>query len=149
MVRKLMENKLKTYQHMHVSGLNQKELIVLLYSGALRFIDEGKELIRKKDIPGTNEKLSKARNIFIHLLSTLNMEVGGEFSTRLSALYAYFIEKITMANATNNNRELDDIIPFIKDIKESWEQIDIDDENIPQSKKVSNTKPVHMFSTEV
>ena len=37
-----MDNNLRTYQRVQVSGLNQKELIVMLYSGALKFIDEGK-----------------------------------------------------------------------------------------------------------
>ncbi|RKX20493.1 MAG: flagellar export chaperone FliS [Candidatus Zixiibacteriota bacterium] len=143
-----MNNHLRTYQQMHISGLNQKELIVILYSGALRFIEEGRVLILKKDVPGTHEKLSKARNIFIHLLSTLDMETGGEFAIKLSSLYAYFIEKITMANATKNVEELDEIVPFIKDIKEAWEKIDINGEDIPDSKKMSRMEPVQVFSAE-
>jgi len=144
-----MDNQLKIYQQMHISGLDQKELIVLLYSGALRFIEEGKELILKNDVPGTHEKLSRARNIFLHLLSTLNMKAGGEFATKLSALYAYFIEKITMANATKDIKELDEIVPFIKEIKEAWEKVDINGRNIPESKKTSRMEPVQVFSTEV
>jgi len=144
-----MENNLKTYQNMHISGLNQKDLIVMLYSGALRFIDEGKEFIHKNDVPQTSEKLSRARNIFVHLLSTLNLELGGEFAEKLSALYAYFIEKITNANVTKDIKELDEIIPLISEIKESWEQIDINDEDIPESKKTSSVKPVQVFSAEV
>jgi len=81
-----MKDQLKTYQQMHISGLNQKELIVLLYSGALRYIEEGKQSIARKDVPMTHDKLNKARNIFIHLLSTLNMDANKEFATRLSAL---------------------------------------------------------------
>lgn len=144
-----MDNNLKTYQQMHVSGLNQKELIVLLYTGALKYIDEGRDLILKNDVPATFEKLNKARNIFIHLLSTLNMESGGDLATKLSALYAYFIEKITMANATKKVDELDVVIPLIKSIKESWEKIDINDESIPESKKTTFAKPAQMFSAEV
>ena len=144
-----MENNLKTYQNIHVSSLNQKELIVLLYSSALRFIDEGKEKINKNDVPGTFEKLNRARNIFLHLLSTLNMEKGGEFADKLSALYAYFVEKITMANVTKNISELNDIIPLIENIKKSWEKIDINQEDIPTSIKTANTNPVQVFSAEV
>ena len=144
-----MDNNLKTYQHMHVSGLNQKELIVLLYSGALKYIDEGRNMILKNDVPGTFEKLNRARNIFVHLLSTLNMESGGDLAAKLSSLYAYFIEKITMANATKKVEELDAVIPLIKSIKESWEKIDINDESIPESKKTTITKPVQVFSAEV
>jgi flagellar protein FliS len=144
-----MNKQLKTYQQMHISGLDQKELIVLLYSGALRFIEEGKEIIPQKDVPLINEKLSKARNIFIHLLSTLNMEAGGEIADKLSALYAYFIEKITMANATKNVKDLDEIIPLIQAIKESWEKINFDDKAVPERGKSLGLKPIRVFSAEV
>jgi len=144
-----MNKQLKTYQQMHISGLDQRELIVLLYSGALRFIEEGKELIPQKDVPLIHEKLSKARNIFIHLLSTLNMESGGEIADKLSALYAYFIEKITMANATKNVTDLDDIIPLIQTIKESWEKIEIDNKSLPEHGKSLGLKPLRVFSAEV
>jgi flagellar protein FliS len=144
-----MNNQLKTYQQMHISGLNQQELIVLLYSGALRFIEDGKELLKTGDVPKIHEKLDKARNIFIHLLATLNMEAGGEFAQKLSALYAYFIEKITVANVTKDAKELDDIIPLIQEIKESWEKIDIKDQAIPNKLKTSSMKPTQVFSAEV
>jgi flagellar protein FliS len=144
-----MNNQVKTYQQMHISGLNQKELIVLLYSGALRFIEEGKELIAKEDVPQTHDRLNRARNIFIHLLSTLNLEAGGEFADKLSALYAYFIEKITMANTTNNVEELDEIVPLIQEIKESWEKIEVTDEELPENQKSNGLKQVQVFSAEV
>ena len=134
---------------MHVTSLNQKELIVLLYSGALQFINRGRDLMLKKDIPGTFENLNKARNIFIHLLSTLNLEKGGEVAQKLSGLYAYFIEKITVANMTKEIGELDDIVPLIAKIKKSWENIDINNEDIPGEKKKPVTRPVQVFSAEV
>jgi flagellar protein FliS len=144
-----MDNNLKVYQRVQISGLNQKELIVMLYSGALKFINEGKNLILEKDINRTHEKLSKARDVFVHLLTTLNVEAGGELAEKLSSLYAYFIEKITMANVTKEIGELDDIIPLIQEIKESWEKIDINDKTIPESKKIAKPFPVNMFSAEV
>ena len=144
-----MESSIKTYQQMHVTSLNQKELIVLLYSGALQFINRGRDLMLKKDIPGTFENLNKARNIFIHLLSTLNLEKGGEVAQKLSGLYAYFIEKITVANMTKEIGELDDIVPLFAKIKKSWENIDINNEDIPGEKKKPVTRPVQVFSAEV
>ena len=145
-----MNDQLRTYQQMHISGLNQKELIVLLYSGALRYIEEGKELMSKNDVPQIHDRLNRARNIFIHLLSTLDMEAGGEIADRLSALYAYFIEKITMANATKKAEELDEIVPLIQDIKESWEKIDINNDEIPESRKsTTGLQKVQVFSAEV
>lgn len=144
-----MNKQVQTYQQMHVSGLNQKDLIVMLYSGALKFIDEGKKIIHTNDIQAIHEKLSRARNIFIHLLVTLNMEKGGEFALKLSSLYAYFIEKITVANVTKNEKELDDIIPLINDIKDAWEQIDLENVNVKKSNSNPAVKNKQVLSLEV
>jgi flagellin-specific chaperone FliS len=52
-------------------------------------------------------------------ISYLNPETGGDFAKKLSQLYSYFIEKIAMADSTQNARELEDIIPIVNDIKEA------------------------------
>lgn len=100
--------------------MSQQELIVFLYESSLTLMDQARERIAANDVPGTHEKLDRCRNIFLHLLSTLNLEDGGELAQKLSSLYAYFIEKITMANVTKNAAELDDIAPLITNIKDAW-----------------------------
>lgn len=144
-----MEKQVKTYQQMHVSGLNQKELIVMLYSGALKFLEEGKQIIHSNDVPKIHDKLNRARNIFIHLLSTLDIEKGGELADKLSALYAFFIEKITVANVTKEEKEIDDIIPLIKDIKESWENLDLKNADVDENHKTSAINTKQVLSLEV
>lgn len=143
-----MNNNLATYQQMHISGLNQKDLIVSLYNGAIKFIEQGREYMAKKDVPATHENLSRARNIFIHLLSTLDMEKGGEIAAKLSSLYAFFIEKITIANVTKNRQDLDDILPLVKDIKASWEAIEYDESKFDKPHVRNGYVPVCQFSAE-
>jgi flagellar protein FliS len=124
------------------------ELIVFLYESALGLMGEAKDRIAAKDVPGTHEKLDRCRNIFLHLLSTLNLEGGGELAGKLSALYAYFIEKVTVANVTKDTRELDDIIPLVTDIKEAWAAINCDEKAANSSGKRA-IEHVQAFSVEV
>jgi flagellar protein FliS len=114
------------YLEMKISGMSQKELIVFLYESAVNLMEEARITINDGDVPGTHQRLDRARNIFLHLLSTLNLEAGGDFAKRLSGLYSYFIEKITMANGTRNVQELDDIIPVVNDIKNAWQDLKAD-----------------------
>jgi flagellin-specific chaperone FliS len=76
------------------------------------------------------------------------MEAGGQISKKLLSLYAYFIEKIPMANATKNVAELDDIIPLIQDIKEAWEKVEFDEAAITD-KTVAKLEPAKAFIAEV
>jgi flagellar protein FliS len=130
-----------TYREMKIMNMSQQELIVFLYESSLELIDQAKGKILIKDVPGTFEKLDRARKIFIHLLSTLNIEAGGELTKKLSALYAFFIEKITMANVTKNIQDLDDIIPIIAGIKDSWAAIECDNVNLVSENNRSAGNP--------
>lgn len=128
--------------------MNQRELIVFLYDSALDLMEQGKLRIEAADVPGTHDKLDRARNIFLHLLATLNLENGGEFARRMSALYSYFIEKITMANVLKKGDELDEIIPLVSEIKEAWEKMEFNDPGkSPQG--IKNNPENQLISMEV
>ena len=135
----MKNQEINAYKQLKISSMSQQELIVFLYESALMFLNEAKGKIQNEDVPGTFEKLNRARNIFLHLLSTLNAEAGGEFARRLSSLYAFFIEKITVANVTKNTQELDDIIPLISDIRDAWANIKFDENDPSLNKKGSET----------
>ena len=122
----MTKKEINTYRETKIINMNQQELIVFLYDSALMLMEEGKDRIRKGDIPGTHIRLDRARNIFLHLLVTLSLEDGGEFAEKLSTLYSFFVEKITLANTTNKVQELDDIIPIVMDLKETWEKMEYD-----------------------
>lgn len=104
---------------MKISSMSQKQLIVFMYESAISLIEEAKVTINNGEVSGTHLHLNRARNIFQHLLLTLNPEAGGDFAKKLSALYTFFIEKINMADKTGNVQELNDIIPIVYDIKEA------------------------------
>ena len=129
---------INTYLKMKISDMSQKELIVFLYESSINLIEEARETIKNKDLQGTHQRLSRARNIFLHLLGTLNMEEGGEIAIKLSSLYAYFVEKITMANTTKEVKELDDIIPLIAEIKDSWDNLKLENGEPGPAQNIGN-----------
>ena len=135
-----------TYRELKISTMNQKELIVFLYDSAIKLIISAKEKIVSKDVTGRQADLNRARNIFLHLLATLDLEAGGEFARKLSALYAFFIEKITVANATESARELDEITPMIEDIKSAWESAKFQEEpaSVVSEKSVEAARTVSL-----
>jgi flagellar protein FliS len=143
----LNKRDIDNYRELKISSMTSRELVVFLYESALGLMEEAREKIAAGDVPGTHEKLDRCRNIFLHLLATLNLEGGGELAYNLSALYAFFVEKITLANVTKNTKELDDIVPLVTDIKEAWAAIGCNDE-IPNSSETQMAEPVQAFSVE-
>jgi flagellar protein FliS len=148
-VGRFVANKeLKTYRDVKIKNMDQRELIVFLYESSLRLMKEGKERIAAGDVPGTHEKLDRARNIFLHLLSSLNLETGGDFAKKLSSLYSYFVEKITVANVSNSVKELDDIIPLVNEIKLAWEEMEYEGSE-KSSGGMNNNSENQLISMEV
>ena len=122
----MIANDVSTYKKDRILNMNQQQLIVYLYESALRLMEEAKPKKIAKDVNGTHEKLDRTRRIFLHLIATLNLEAG-EFAEKMSALYAYFVEKITVANVTKEISELDDIIPMVAELKDAWNQMEFDE----------------------
>ena len=127
----MIDSALKIYNRQKIENMSQKDMIVFLYDSALNSIEIARGYISKKDINETHRHLDQARSIFVHLLGTLNMEIGGEVAQKLSSLYAYFVEKITVANVTKEPKELDDIIPLISELRNSWADLSFDESLLP------------------
>lgn len=117
-----MENHIEQYQRSQVLGMSQCELILMLYNGAIRFLNEAKELIARERYDQSWPKLDRARKIVLHLYSTLNMDAG-EIATNLASLYSYVVEQICVANATRQPEAIDLCINILSTVREAWEQI--------------------------
>ncbi|MBD3169726.1 MAG: flagellar export chaperone FliS [candidate division Zixibacteria bacterium] len=129
-----MNSSIQTYERVQAEGLNQKQLIVMMYNGISRFLSEAIEAIDKKELALAHEKFDRARKIVFHLLSTLNMEAG-EISEKLRSIYLFLIEKITEANMKKDPALAKEIIPVVDNIRHGWESIKLTDESIPKEKR--------------
>jgi len=117
-----MENHIEQYQRNQVFGMSQRELILMLYDGAIRFLNEGKEAIGNARYDQSWTKLDRARKIVLHLYATLNMEAG-QIATDLAALYSYVVEQICVANARRETDKIDVCINVLSTVREGWQQI--------------------------
>ncbi len=117
-----MENHIEQYRLNQVSGMSQKELILMLYRGAIRFLHEAKNALAEQRNDLSWSKLDRARKIVLHLYSTLNLEAG-QIASDLAALYSYVVEQICVANAKRETEPIDVCINILSTVKEAWEQL--------------------------
>lgn len=117
-----MENHIEQYQRSQVAGMSQRELILMLYSGAIRFLSEAKAAISEQRYDRSWAKLDRARKIVLHLYSTLNMDAG-RIARDLASLYSYVVEQICVANAKREAEPIDVCINVLSTVREAWEQI--------------------------
>ena len=117
-------NQAQVYRQNAVLGASPVQLVVMLYDGAIRFMDEGKAAMVAGNHFKQNQQLQKAQRIIMELMSTLDMVKGGEISTNLLALYTYIIEQLLTANVEDTCEPIDRSIRIISDLRESWVEVE-------------------------
>ncbi len=118
-----MNKALANYRKNQVSGMSQKELIVLLYDGALRFLDQANGHLEKKETNEFADKLERVHRIVYHLYTTLDFDKGGEIAEKLGSLYSFVISQLYILNSTKNPQLIVDIKAILSDLRDGWQNI--------------------------
>lgn len=75
------------------------------------------------DVLAKGKGIGKAVALIGQLNSTLDMERGGEVAANLGSLYVYMMSRLTLANATNDVRIVEEVTRLVREIKSGWDQI--------------------------
>jgi flagellar secretion chaperone FliS len=100
------------------------QLVVMLYDGALRFMEEGKRGLAAKDYELQNYKLQKAQKIVMELMGSLNFELGGEVSKNLLNLYTFVLDELVEGNMRDDSNRIDNAMRVMSELRESWVEIE-------------------------
>jgi len=69
------------------------------------------------------KSLGKAIRLISELNATLDMERGRQIAENLRALYEYMLNRLTLANATNDAAIVAEVAGLVAKIKSGWDQI--------------------------
>lgn len=115
-----MFNPNEVYQRNQVTTARPEELTLMLYNGGIKFIQQAKLAIEKKDLPKAHSFIMKTQDIITELLSTLNMEY--EISHKLQPLYDFIKRRLIEANLTKDKAILDEVQNILAEIKNTWSE---------------------------
>jgi len=106
-----------------IATADPHRLTLMLMQGALDRVAYAKGAMERKEHEAKSEYTSKASAIIIHLRDTLDLDVGGEISENMFALYEYMIECLNMAHFKNDVQKLDEVSSLLTPIRDAWVQI--------------------------
>lgn len=115
-------NPYQEYKKQAVLTMTQGEMVVKLYDECLKMLNAGILYIQEKNIEMCNNSLKKAHEILNYMSSILNRDY--ELSNELSALYDYYVRRIIAANTKKDIEPLEEIIPMITDLRNSFYEAD-------------------------
>lgn len=108
------------YKQTAVTTSSPLQLVIMLYDGAIRFMDAGKTAITAGQRQEQNEFLQKAQRIISELTACLDMEQGGDVARNLFALYSFAYAELVTANITDSTENVDNAQRVMTELRESW-----------------------------
>ena len=111
------------YRRASVNTMDQGKLIVMLYDGAIRNVNFALQHLTEDEVEKSHNCLVKAKNIVTELLSTLNMEQGGEIAKNLQSLYSYMFNQLVESNVRKDPKPAESVLKLLRELREAWVHI--------------------------
>ncbi len=113
---------LKQYQKNEVETATPEKILILLYDGAIQFLNKAKIAMEQKNIPEIHNNIIGAENIILEFINTVDEENGGDFAIRIKALYEYFYNTLVQANLKKDVTKIDEVLRHLVDLRATWKQ---------------------------
>lgn len=109
------------YKENSIATASPEELTLMLYNGAIKFMNIGKMGIEEEDIQKKNKALIRAQDIINELKYSLNMDF--EISREMSVLYDFVLDRLIDANINKDVKAVDDGLEIVYEMRETWKDV--------------------------
>ncbi len=117
----------KSYQQIATQTAPPGQLVLMLYDGAIRFLDRALAGFSHEDPLLFNETISnnilRTQQIVSELNNSLNMQQGGEFANNMRRLYNYFDWRLQQSNLRKEESGIHEIKGRLTILREAWAQM--------------------------
>ncbi len=113
----------KAYFETQVTTTSQGDLLVMLYDGAIKYLNQAKAMMAEKNYAQKGMLISRAMDVISELDESLNREKGGEVAQNLHQLYFYCNTRLLRANLEMNPKLVDEIIRILAALRDAFNRI--------------------------
>jgi flagellar protein FliS len=111
------------YRQQSVLTATPGQLVVMLYDGCLRFLHQTSHAMRNGLRGEANARLRRAEAIISELLTTLDLEQGGDIASRLQGIYVFSLRHLTEARREHDAEMVDEVAELLAELRDAWAQI--------------------------
>ena len=108
---------IKQYQTNNITTATPEKLMVMLFDGAVQFLQKAKVAIEEKNLQERAANIEAARKIIRELMRTIDLENGNDVSKSLFRLYNRMDMKLIKANVSKNVGLIDEVIEDLMNIR--------------------------------
>ena len=117
----------QSYRQVATQTASPGQLVLLLYNGIIRFLEQarlGFGLDDPKEFNETiNNNLQRALAIVNEMNQSLNMAEGGEFAVRMRALYDYFDRRLHESNMNKTEAGILEVLKHVTVLRDAWSEM--------------------------
>ena len=112
----------QAYRRVESESRSPLELVVMLYDGALRFVNDAREAHARKDLRARGQAISKTLAIIGELQNTLDMDKGADVAEQLDDLYTYINSRLLDVTLKQDIAACDEVQKLLTMLREGWAQ---------------------------
>jgi flagellar secretion chaperone FliS len=106
-----------------VYGASPVGLVVLLYEGAIKAINQAGYAIESQRYDEKSRLVSKTIDIIDGLRESLDLQQGSEAASNLNDLYIYMKQRLSIANLKNDLEILAEVRRLLETILPAWQEL--------------------------
>lgn len=117
----------RLYQTQSVLTTDPGKLVLMLYDGMLRFLNQALDAAAHPDelqrIQKMHTPLVKAQNILVELRANLDFKAGGDYARNLDTLYDYYLRRLLEACLKKTAEPIREVIRLVGELREGWAEM--------------------------
>jgi flagellar secretion chaperone FliS len=111
------------YKQQSILTATPGQLVVMLYDGCLRFLNQAAYAMRGGDVAESNARLTRAEAIIEELHATLDMDKGGVVASRLQGIYVFCSKHLLEARLNREPENIEKVSELLSELRDAWAQI--------------------------
>jgi flagellar protein FliS len=111
------------YKQQSVLTATRGQLVVMLYDGCLRFLNQAAYAMREGERVECERRLARAEAIIDELLATLDLERGGVIASRLQGIYVFCNRQLLEARTERDPAMIETVAELLAELRDAWAQV--------------------------
>ena len=96
------------------------ELRLMLFDGALKFAEQGRQGLARKDYEAAYNGISRCQEILAELMNSLDPKHAPDLCEKLSGLYTFMMTRLMAASTERDPAIVQEVITLLEFERETW-----------------------------
>lgn len=119
----MYQKNLTQYKTTQILTANPGRIVLMLYDGALSFLEQAAEYASTKAYFDRAKKINKVNNILLELIASLDLEQGGDIAVNLREIYSFLVQELLKADIRNDAAALLKCRNVLVSLRDAWAEI--------------------------